>query len=236
MTAWVNGNKITGSIASKAAATYIPKVNTQTIAAGQYLSGVQTIKGDANLVGANIVSGKSIFGVSGTAKIETEHIYSKRCDISAGTWSGAALSANGYVNLTSSSINSSWQFNHNLNLNLEKVTFVAMCMTPHNGFRIGRGYAASSTTAQYHYITSISLYANNLSDNYISGGILNSNGFILCKSEYDYYVPTSSYNNIAEVSLRLYPNSIGIYFDSSRGCFAIKGSSATFSFTIGYTN
>lgn len=42
-TAYVKGNKITGSIPSKGAATYTPSTVTQTIAAGQYLSGVQTI-------------------------------------------------------------------------------------------------------------------------------------------------------------------------------------------------
>ena len=67
-TAWVNGSKITGSIGSKAAATYTPGTSNQTIAAGQYLSGAQTIKGDVNLVAANITNGKSIFGVAGSAK------------------------------------------------------------------------------------------------------------------------------------------------------------------------
>ena len=66
-TAYVDGAKVTGTIASKAAATYTPGTANQTIAAGQYLSGTQTIKGDANLVAGNILSGKSIFGVSGTA-------------------------------------------------------------------------------------------------------------------------------------------------------------------------
>jgi len=65
-TAWVNGSKITGNITSKAAATYTPATSNQTIAAGQYLSGVQTIKGDANLTAANILLGKSIFGINGT--------------------------------------------------------------------------------------------------------------------------------------------------------------------------
>lgn len=65
-TAYVNGAKITGSIQSKSATTYTPTTSDQTIAANQYLSGAQTIEGDANLVASNILSGVSIFGVSGT--------------------------------------------------------------------------------------------------------------------------------------------------------------------------
>lgn len=62
-----NGEAITGNIVSKAAATYVPTTTDQIITANQYLSGVQTIKGDANLTSENIVSGISIFGVNGTA-------------------------------------------------------------------------------------------------------------------------------------------------------------------------
>ncbi len=58
-----------GTIPSKSAATYTPKTTNQTIAAGQYLTGAQTIAGDANLVAANIVKGKSIFGVAGSAAV-----------------------------------------------------------------------------------------------------------------------------------------------------------------------
>ena len=65
-TAYVNGGKITGSISSKAAASYTPGTADQTISSGQYLSGAQTIKGDSNLVAGNIKSGVSIFGVSGS--------------------------------------------------------------------------------------------------------------------------------------------------------------------------
>lgn len=50
----------------KSAATYIPKTTDQSIASRQYLSGTQTIKGDANLVAGNIKSGVNIFGVTGT--------------------------------------------------------------------------------------------------------------------------------------------------------------------------
>lgn len=65
-TAYVNGTKITGSISSKSAATYTPTTSDQTIASGQYLSGAQTIKGDANLTPVNIASGVTIFGVTGS--------------------------------------------------------------------------------------------------------------------------------------------------------------------------
>lgn len=60
------GLKVTGSISSKASATYTPGTADQTIASGQYLSGTQTIKGDANLVAENIKSGVPIFGVEGS--------------------------------------------------------------------------------------------------------------------------------------------------------------------------
>ena len=67
-----NGSgKVTQSITTKAAATITPGTSNQAIAAGQYLSGIQTILGDADLIAANIVSGKNIFGVDGAATIES---------------------------------------------------------------------------------------------------------------------------------------------------------------------
>ena len=65
-TAYVNGVKLTGQIQSKSAQTYTPTTSDQTIASGQYLSGAQTIKGDANLTAVNIASGVTIFGVEGS--------------------------------------------------------------------------------------------------------------------------------------------------------------------------
>lgn len=61
-----NGNPITGNMAEKAAATYTPGTFDQTIAANQYLTGVQTIKGDPNLLAQYIKKGVTIFGVAGT--------------------------------------------------------------------------------------------------------------------------------------------------------------------------
>ena len=51
---------------TKGAETFTPKTYNQTISSGRWLTGTQTIKGDANLVAANIKSGVSIFGVRGT--------------------------------------------------------------------------------------------------------------------------------------------------------------------------
>ena len=51
---------------TKEATTYTPGTTNQTIASGTYCSGSQTIKGDENLVAANIAEGVSIFGVTGT--------------------------------------------------------------------------------------------------------------------------------------------------------------------------
>lgn len=65
-TAYVNGSKVTGTIPSVEAATITPGTLDQTISAGQYMAGAQTIKGEPNLLAENIKNGVSIFGVSGT--------------------------------------------------------------------------------------------------------------------------------------------------------------------------
>lgn len=62
------GAKITGTIPSQGAQTITPGTANKTIAAGKYLSGAQTIKGDQNLKAENIAEGVSIFGVTGTLK------------------------------------------------------------------------------------------------------------------------------------------------------------------------
>lgn len=60
---------LTASVTTKAAATITPGTSNQEIAAGTYLTGKQTIAGDSDLVAANIVAGKTIFNVEGTAQI-----------------------------------------------------------------------------------------------------------------------------------------------------------------------
>lgn len=61
----VSGSE-TEQLTVQGAQTITPTTSDTTISAGQFLTGAQTIKGDANLVGTNIKSGVSIFGVAGS--------------------------------------------------------------------------------------------------------------------------------------------------------------------------
>lgn len=57
---------LTANVTTKGAATITPGTSNQTIASGTYLTGIQTIAGDSDLVAANIKSGVQIFNVTGT--------------------------------------------------------------------------------------------------------------------------------------------------------------------------
>ena len=60
------GGSNTSQLTTQAAQTITPTTTDQTIASGKYLTGTQTIKGDANLIAANIAKDVTIFGVTGT--------------------------------------------------------------------------------------------------------------------------------------------------------------------------
>ena len=53
---------------AKGAETITPGTADKTIAAGTYLTGALTVKGDADLVAENIAEGKEIFGIAGSFK------------------------------------------------------------------------------------------------------------------------------------------------------------------------
>lgn len=76
---------LTASVTTKAAATITPGTTNQTIASGTYLTGTQTIEGDADLVAGNIKSGVQIFGVTGSySGIDTSDATAAATDIVTG--------------------------------------------------------------------------------------------------------------------------------------------------------
>lgn len=76
---------LTASVTTKAAATITPGTSDQTISSGTYLTGTQTIAGDADLVAGNIKSGVQIFGVTGSyAGIDTSDATAAATDIITG--------------------------------------------------------------------------------------------------------------------------------------------------------
>lgn len=87
---YTNNGKVTGSIQSQAAQTITPGASDKTIASGKYLSGTQTIKGDANLLAENIKKDISIFGVTGTYESSGS---SGGKNVAQGTITGAGTNA-----------------------------------------------------------------------------------------------------------------------------------------------
>ena len=81
----VSSTYIGSKVTKKSAQTYTPGTSDQTIGSGQYLSGTQTIKGDSNLVGSNILSGKTIFGVPGSVVIQKYYTGSSEPSSSIGS-------------------------------------------------------------------------------------------------------------------------------------------------------
>lgn len=84
---------LSATVTTKAAATITPGTSNQTIAAGTYLTGAQTIAGDADLVASNIVSGVQIFGVTGNVVLQNYYTGSSA--------PASSLGANGDIYLQS---------------------------------------------------------------------------------------------------------------------------------------
>lgn len=76
---------LTASVTTKAAATITPGTSNQTIAAGTYLTGTQTIAGDADLVASNIINGVQIFGVTGNVVLQNYYTGSSAPSSSLGS-------------------------------------------------------------------------------------------------------------------------------------------------------
>lgn len=76
---------LTASVTTKAAATITPGTTNKTIASGTYLTGIQTIVGDSDLVGSNILSTANIFGVQGQVVVQNYYTGSSAPSSSLGS-------------------------------------------------------------------------------------------------------------------------------------------------------
>ena len=87
------GQTITGTMANKGTKTFTPKATEQSEDAGYYTK--VSCKGDVNLVAANIVSGKKIFGVTGTATVASlggKNFASGTCNVTCGSGANTSVS------------------------------------------------------------------------------------------------------------------------------------------------
>lgn len=105
----ITARSTTYALSALSTTNYTPSTATQIIAAGQYLTGVQTIAGDTNLIASNIMAGVSIFGVVGTASgggggtsMTTEEIWTA----AASGWGVAAVMSNVAI---ASAVSSGWE-------------------------------------------------------------------------------------------------------------------------------
>ena len=98
------GQTLTGTMTNNGSKTITPKSSNQTLGAGYYSK--ITIKGDANLIASNIVSGKSIFGVTGNGR----QIVAEKGESTMSTKeNSASLSSNSEYSLGSWGI---WDYSH----------------------------------------------------------------------------------------------------------------------------
>lgn len=176
-----NNEVVTGTIPTQAAQTITPGTSNKTIASGRYLTGTQTIKGDANLVAGNIKSGVSIFGVAGTFEGSgggsgggSELLYEKA------TLENMGMFEPGMDEYTVTS--------PNLNLPTRRMVGV-MCETNNNSYS--------------HFYSAFMIYRNNTSESFVeafgddygsgfssSRLVINENSFTLYGSPLadDYYI------------------------------------------------
>lgn len=164
-----NGNPLTGTIQSMGGQTITPKSAAQTVSCkGKYMTGDISVKGDSNLVANNILSGKSIFGVSGNVK---KYGYTTTYRSSpSGSGSFRYVSDNGQNTLYYVQIN---------NIGFTPTVFTANCYRSSNWYVTGYNYNSNVSMQTFVVSNRADYMANRLSASFTSSKIvapLYSNG------------------------------------------------------------
>lgn len=141
-----SGTKKTKQLTTQAAKTWTPTTSDQSISSGRYLTGKQTIKGDADLLPENIREGIDIFGVVGTMS-------EKKVTYKSGTYT------------SSSAYTDSMSVAHGLGKQPSYAGITGFTVSPSNAFNEIEmyGFSFDDTTITAHflngYIKSVSWFA-----------------------------------------------------------------------------
>lgn len=154
------------------------------------------------------------------------------CDITAGEWTGAALSDSSWVNICSSSIQSQWVHNLPEELDVKKVKFICASIIETNyGLRMTRASSA------YHFFQTLTAFGDvNVSSLADNGGINITDIYARCA----WYVNNVNYNDLsnaaeANMLVNVEKDKIRFVFNYiDRGLFAIRSSKPKFAYVIGY--
>lgn len=147
----ISSTYVGSNVSRKAATSYTPGTTNKTIAANTYLTGIQTILGDSNLIAANIKSGVSIFGVTGSYSGSGESTISlqEKTNITPTESSQTITPDTGYNGLSS------------VQINAISTTYVGSGITRRSSTDLTASEATISVPAGY--------YSNNTSKSISSG-------------------------------------------------------------------
>jgi len=195
-----NGNILTGTMPALAAQTITPGTFNQTISAGRYLSGNQTIKGDPNLISSNIKSGVTIFGVNGSLSASSGYVHKGRSSRAYPSISGSTLSVEVPAQEWSSSLKK------NVTVDLSDVTAVQL--------ELSSWGTASDTykTVGDYYVTYILILNPFASSPYCMTGNISywgSDGWV---PDVDFLRTVSEYNSIMRDQISISKSSRKISF------------------------
>ncbi len=175
-------SKVTGTMPNRGAVTITPSTSNQTIQAG-FHNGQGYVRGDVNLVPANIAEGKIVFGVQGTANSFRDRVlhlptagYTLKNIFEVGIQEGGATVSIGEATVTVYSSNNNYG---------SAVTKTSYNLTPYNylviyGYQYGYfpitfDIVTSKTAGKDNYVRTYTLNENKLDYHVYDIGSLSGN-------------------------------------------------------------